>query len=322
MAELFLILLFLLLFLLAIASIAREQEKKELAETWERERTELAERVTLLDERLRNEALPRDELAALVSLREAIQKSGWAIEEIETLVEGVKRLAELEREQASLVKVAEVARAIQGVADEAGVSLDAVMQVVLGLPSEFYISGEADRVLDANAKIAAAEKELSTVKLELEKALSHLKQAEDQTALAEAAVEQLAAVKGIDPSCWYTYGSESKPEVVYLFDVAIFSTWLIIRDRPVPAEFADAKKRLPLDGIEFDQPLTNSEFLNATTPILRAGKDRLVHEAWACVFFVAVFDETAPDEKERYKRAEDVIGASFYTTRIYRAWAN
>lgn len=108
--------------------------------------------------------------------------------------------------------------------------------------------------------------------------------------------------RGLDhPPCWAT--PDGKAE--YIFDIALTSRGLILRDRELPHRAAD-RSALPLAGLRFDTELLPDRFLAMTESLFRWSVD---HE---CRFVVRTFDTTGPTEKASYKRHMRVLEQRFY----------
>jgi hypothetical protein len=101
--------------------------------------------------------------------------------------------------------------------------------------------------------------------------------------------------------CWAT--PEGKPE--YIFDVALTSHGLIIRDRKLPHRQAE-QAALPLADLPFDVELSPDRFLAATRRLFEWSR---AHE---CRFFVRAFDLTGETEKLIYKRHLRYLDTHFY----------
>jgi len=111
-----------------------------------------------------------------------------------------------------------------------------------------------------------------------------------------------AGGRGLDhPPCWAT--SDGKAE--YIFDVALTSRGLIIRDRELPHRVAD-RAALPIANLVFNTELNPERFLAVTAPLFHWS---MQHE---CRFVVRTFDTTGPAEKLAYKRQMRVVEQRFY----------
>jgi hypothetical protein len=111
-----------------------------------------------------------------------------------------------------------------------------------------------------------------------------------------------AAGRGLDhPPCWAT--PDGKAE--YIFDIALTSRGLVLRDRELAHRAAD-RAVLPLAGFLFGEELTPGYFLAMTQPLYRWSVD---HQ---CRFVVRAFDTTGPSEKTIYKRHMQVLEQRFY----------
>ncbi len=104
------------------------------------------------------------------------------------------------------------------------------------------------------------------------------------------------------PACWAS-PETGKPE--YIFDVALTSTGIIVRDNMLPHR-AEAQRHLPLQMMVFREGLSLERFLVATLPLLEWSN------AQGCRFFVRTFDLTKADEKDIYKRHLRTVGQRFY----------
>ncbi|MDD9808037.1 MAG: hypothetical protein OXU34_07185 [Gammaproteobacteria bacterium] len=144
------------------------------------------------------------------------------------------------------------------------------------------------------------------------------KELREQSRQQAETIEQLAAKKGIDPSCWHETDDKGKYSQVYLFDVNIYDKSMQVEDIAPPTQYHDEKAGLPLADFPFSKRISDREFLRVTKPIHRFANDRKVRP-YPCVFYVRIHDLTSAEAKERYKQAEDVIGAHFYRYRSRRA---
>jgi len=103
------------------------------------------------------------------------------------------------------------------------------------------------------------------------------------------------------PSCW---ADAETGRVEYIFDVALTSHGLIVRDRALPHR-AEERARLPI-AIDFGRELAPATFLSQAYPLYQWSVE---HE---CRFFVRAFDLTAPSEKATYKHHLRILGQRFY----------
>ncbi len=101
--------------------------------------------------------------------------------------------------------------------------------------------------------------------------------------------------------CWATEEGRSEN----IFDVALTSNGLIVRDRKLPQR-QEEQKKLPLEGMVFDHEVSSEKLLSMTLPLFQWSE---VHE---CRFFVRAFDLTAATEKGIYKRRLRIVGDRFY----------
>ena len=125
--------------------------------------------------------------------------------------------------------------------------------------------------------------------------------------------------KGVNPPCWYhkvddpnkSSGKREKP--YYSFDIGVFDDHLIVRRISPPhggaeddngRSFADEAEYLKFDALPYDQRLSDVEFEQHFSPVSLAGKNREVR-SYPCIFWVRVWDQTAPGAKVRWKQAHD-----------------
>jgi hypothetical protein len=79
----------------------------------------------------------------------------------------------------------------------------------------------------------------------------------------------------------------------------------LIRDNKLSHRQADQAK-LNLSRISFETPLSTTQTIYQTLPLLEYGKQN------ECRFFVQIIDETGADKKELYKNLRQAIEANFY----------
>ena len=163
---------------------------------------------------------------------------------------------------------------------------------------------------------------------EVQKQRERAEQLEEDANQQEERVQQLESElgemvtlleKGVNPPCWYhkvddpnkSSGKREKP--YYSFDIGVFDDHLIVRRIPAPqggaeddssGSFADEAEYLKFDTLPYDQRLSDSEFEQHFSPISLAGKNREVR-SYPCIFWVRVWDQTAPGAKVRWKQAHD-----------------
>ena len=111
------------------------------------------------------------------------------------------------------------------------------------------------------------------------------------------------------PPCWVTPNGGTE----FVFDVDLLSSpdggRLVIHDSQVPGH-NDEKARLFSD-VQFNQPLTDSDFLDETRQFYDFGTKQQPE----CRFFVRVNDLTAPQDKSTFKELLLTVEKNFY-----KAW--
>lgn len=108
--------------------------------------------------------------------------------------------------------------------------------------------------------------------------------------------------KGVEmPSCWI----DERGRVEYIFDVILGPTGFVIHETNLPRRAID-RQNLPMSGIALDRWVDPNSFLSMTSPIFN----------WSvannCRFFVRVFDDTPPDNKQLYKQRLQTAEQHFY----------
>lgn len=112
------------------------------------------------------------------------------------------------------------------------------------------------------------------------------------------------------PACWAD--DTGKPE--YIFDVALKSRSVMMRDNALSHRQPE-QAMLPISAIVFGSELTQQDFRLQTRALFEWS------EKEGCRFFVRVFDETAPHEKDAYKRQLRTVGEHFYYyEELNRGW--
>ncbi|MXW51319.1 MAG: hypothetical protein F4X81_00625 [Gammaproteobacteria bacterium] len=134
--------------------------------------------------------------------------------------------------------------------------------------------------------------------------------------------------KGVNPPCWYRKVPDSdrasgeREKAYYSFDVGVFEDHLIVRRGDTPpggaeddtgGSFADEAEALNFDSLPYDQPLNDREFEQHFEPIWQAGKTGKVR-SYSCIFWVRVWDKTAPGAKIRWKQAHDKVLEGLFGT--------
>ena len=191
-------------------------------------------------------------------------------------------------------------------------------------------AADARRLLDRSANELLQEAQAAREKARAAGEEARVAQEEAQEARREAVAQVAAAneraeqarnllAKGENPPCWYRRvsdgrdGEREKP--YYSFEVGVFDDHLIVRWLPPPpggaeddnqGSFADEAQRLGFDALPYGQRLSDSEFVRHFSPAWRAGKNKRVR-SYSCIFWVRVWDQTAPGAKTRWKRAHDRI---------------
>jgi hypothetical protein len=109
------------------------------------------------------------------------------------------------------------------------------------------------------------------------------------------------------PSCWVTPGGGTE----FVFNIDLLSSpdggRLLIHDNQVPDH--DEEKASLFSEVQFDQPLTESDFLDETTQFYDLGTKQRPE----CRFFVRVKDRTGAQDKSAFKSLLLTVQRNFYT---------
>ncbi len=166
------------------------------------------------------------------------------------------------------------------------------------IPNDFDELGPREpknTVSPQNPKLLEEKKEKPGESIEDPSALSNV---EPHPQEAQAVNE-----KGTEmPACWV---SSETGKVEYIFDVALTSNGIILRDNALPHRKKEQRK-LPLAKITFKQELNIRQFLRMTNPLFNWSVNH------GCRFFVKAFDLTKANEKAVYKRHLRYLGHRFY----------
>ena len=140
--------------------------------------------------------------------------------------------------------------------------------------------------------------------------------------------------KGITPPCWYQQVEETnritkanfREKPYYLFDIAIRDDHMEVQRLPIPEggakddgglSYVEEAKGLELDAIPYAFPLTDMEVRSFMRPLFEKAKASQVR-TYSCIFYVRVWDETAPGAKERWKQAHDGVLEQLFGTHQVR----
>jgi hypothetical protein len=290
-----------------------------------REQVEIARQVTDLakNSQSSNSGLnPQQVLqrvASLTELQQALQRAGLTPGNVAEVTHSAEVLRELGNEAglsdasaeqiaAGLLKDVDIARRVTDAVRQSGRSpspteagLAAQVAGLLSLESELQKTG-----LDASkipVFVAQVQDQLREKENALRSLQGRLKYTESQLQTLGRGTEK--------PACWAD-PETGKPE--YIFDVALQSTSLLVRDNALPQR-RDDEAKLPIQQIRFGENTSLQQFRDETNPLF------LWSEKEGCRFFVRVFDLTAPQEKYRYKLHLRTVGERFYYyEKLTRSW--
>ncbi len=198
---------------------------------------------------------------------------------------------------------------------------------------------EMDQVLGEHEKaLEEANCEIETLKMENQELSDRRNELQTQIASLDKRIRIIG--KGITPPCWYQQIEETNPitkpnfreKPYYLFDIAIRDDHMEVQRMPIPdgsAEddggqtYVEEAKGLALDAIPYGLPLTDMEVRSSMRPLYEKAKASQVR-TYSCIFYVRVWDETAPGAKERWKQAHDGVLEQLFGTHQVRntSWNN
>ena len=294
-----------------------------------------------LEQTVKAEALEQQN-AALTERVEALEAADDFEEDFETLyLEQTVKAEALEQQNAALTERVEALEVLEDALKASGRSADP--ETIERLDQDLASLDEAKRgaeraeqlegvLRDANLPVepdplataigeAAAAREVlqSAGTGSVDETIKRLRESEvieqENQVLQERLVriqEQNDAVgKGTElPSCWIREGT-TRPE--YIFDVALTSKGLIVRDRKLPHRAAE-QARLPI-AIDFGRELSHGEFMAQARPLFDWSVRR------GCRFFVQAFDLTATNAKKLFKQRTRTLEQRFYRYEVRdEAW--
>jgi hypothetical protein len=138
---------------------------------------------------------------------------------------------------------------------------------------------------------------------EIEKKDSEISTFKGQVAYLQ---RQLGICKGLGkgssyPPCWAD--EEGKPEFIY--DVAVTEVGMLMKLANPQRREADLE-RLPIQNVTCNKELPVEEFVKMTYPLYNWSVEH------SCRFFVRLYDNTGPTQKEQYKKRRKTVEGHFY----------
>jgi len=219
-------------------------------------------------------------------LRDLGKEAGFPDGSPERMAEGVGKQIEIAQ------RVLDAARVLSGSASLTDAQVAESVRGLLSLQNELNKAGlGAD---EAATFIAQSQEQIREKNNSLRSLQGRLKYAESQLKTLGRGTEK--------PACWAD-PETGKPE--YIFDVALESAGLTVRDNALPQR-REEEDKLPIHKITFGEHVTVQRFRHETIALF------LWSEKEGCRFFVRVFDLTAAHEKDRYKFHLRVVGEHFY----------
>jgi hypothetical protein len=242
--------------------------------------------------------LRRDEIVSLYANKTAVEP---------------ERLQELEQAETSLQEVQEALGDALGVAPndppDDFVRLVRIVQAAARSPAGQTALVEAQELL---AEMERAVERLERAAQQAEagdggevaeqlEALSY--RVENQDGLLTRYENQLARLgQGIGGRpCWV----QPNGDIDFLYDVVLRSDGISMRERGYPHRAAE-RARLPMPHVDAAETLTAAEFRQRTAPLYEEARKE------GCVFFVVVYDATAPHEKGVFIDLLRTVEGHFY----------
>ena len=187
------------------------------------------------------------------------------------------------------------------------------------------VESRRQRAVEENERLLEESVRQQEVIEEQQQYLEELQQQNEQ--LHEIAEEQrILREKGQNPPCWYEVvpaaNGGTREKAFYLFDLAVFDEYMVVRRRPVPPggatgdserSYAEEAASLPFEEIQYGMPLADNEVVTGFKPFYDAGKESRVR-TYSCVFFIQVWDETSEFAKERWQQAHDRVLEGLFGT--------
>lgn len=289
MAEIAVLVIFVLLLVLGALLALKDRENEELQE--------------------RNQILR----ASLGEVERIVETNGGhfedVIRELARAKEMRRSLDQLQQELTDLQQERQTLRELQQVLETARPKtmadrpLPEVFRELLLLRSAVMDSGLVPSPHAVKEVLSEAAEKDDLLQLAEQRAQELTRQKDDLNArLAELQRTVDRGGRGLDhPPCWAT--PDGKAE--YIFDIALTSRGLIIRERVLPHRVSE-RNQLPLHGLALNEELVPSRFLDMTRKLFVWSRNN------DCRFVVRAFDDTASTEKTTYKRHMRVLEQHFY----------
>jgi hypothetical protein len=163
--------------------------------------------------------------------------------------------------------------------DEQQRRLEQMMALVQGMQGEADIKELVTRLADSEAASRNQRGQLVSLREQLER----------------------AGLSGVLPSCWTTPDGR----IDYILDVVLDSRGIRVRESSPPHR-ADERARLPMKPFDAALVYAQGEFSAATQALYNWSV------ANECRFYVTIYDDTGPHEKDLYKRLLDTVEGHFY----------
>ena len=219
------------------------------------------------------------------------------------------RLQQLERAETSLQEIGEALGVTAPEPSDDFTRLVRIVDAAARSPGGQTALAEAHELIEemkrAVERVAGAAEKLEAgsgdkVASEIESLSSRVENQEGLLTRYENQLARLGQGIGGRP-CWV----QGNGDIDFLYDVVLRSGGISMREREYPHRAAE-RARLPMPAVNPGETLTAGEFMRRTAPLYaQAKKDN-------CVFFVVVYDATAPHEKDVFIDLLRTVEGHFY----------
>ncbi len=188
------------------------------------------------------------------------------------------------------------------------------------------LTQEVQALRRANAEGQQELKHQEAERKDIESKLEVLQERDDNLATENSILK----VKGQNPPCWYevvsTSSGEKREKAHYIFNVAVFDEFIDVRLRK-PSEggavddggisYSEELPGLGLADVPFGTKMSDEDFVRHFRPLSWRGKNAQVR-TYSCIFSISIWDQTSPDAKPRWKRANGQILQGLFGTYLVK----
>jgi hypothetical protein len=106
---------------------------------------------------------------------------------------------------------------------------------------------------------------------------------------------------GVHPPCW----ADDSGKVQYIYNIYLRDDGIWTKDNKIPSR-AEEQSHLPLQNFKLNQSMQCNEFILAGRGL------RKISDANNCKYYVRIYDETHPHNKEHYKKLKRSVEDVFF----------